>query len=459
MSPRVRSLGAAAALFAAGCATQRESWQAREFDGIEVRERFASAEVEAAGDVAAGWITSFGDQQLDALVAEALAHNSDLELAAARAEFAGAQSRRASAELVPQVDVFADVGRGDNGLVQATRIDFGLAASWEPDVWGRLSSFERAAEYDEQSAQADYVAARQSLAAATARAWFLAIAAKQRVDVDERSLEQRERVERITRAHYEAGDQPRADLDVATGQTEGARQLAEQSRGALRSSLLALETLVGRYPSGALEAAAALPQPSDPPPLGLPSQLLERRPDVVAAERAVAAAYERVAGADAARLPRITLTAAGGFANDELKGLTDASNVIWNLGAGLLAPLFDGGRLRADADAARAQRRAALANYVGVARNAFLEVETALTAETSLRAREVLLAAAAEHLGRARERSEERYVEGEATLLDLDQLHTQFYLAERELVAARLDLALQRVALHLSLGGSFETQP
>jgi NodT family efflux transporter outer membrane factor (OMF) lipoprotein len=449
---------AAGAVLLAGCATRSDSWNAREVQDLDVRASFASAQ--ASGDAAAsGWIATFADARLDALVAEAHAHNSDLEFAAARADLADALARRAGAQLTPELDAFAGVGRADTGGSPATRIDLGLQASWEVDVWGRLSSLSRAAQYDAESAHADLIGAGNSLAAATARAWFVAIAAKLRVDVDERSLAQRERVERITRAHFEVGEQPGSDVDVAVGQTEGARELAQQSRGALRSALLSLETLLGRYPSGEIEYASALPALDTPPPLGLPSQLLERRPDVVSAERAVAAAYERVTAADEARLPRITLTASGGYANDELQHLTDPSNTIWNLAAGLLAPLYDGGRLRAEADAARAVRRAALASYLGVARNAFLEVETALTNEAALRERAISLAAAVEHLANARERGEERYVAGESSILDLDQVHTQLYLAERELVAVRTDLVLQRVALYLALGGSFETQP
>jgi NodT family efflux transporter outer membrane factor (OMF) lipoprotein len=443
----------------AGCATQRESWNPSDVRHLEVREHFASAESPDESAVAQDWIASFGDQQLSALVEEALAHNSDLELAAARVDQAEAFALRSGAQLRPTLDGFADVSRGDFGASPANRIDFGLRAAWEADVWGRLSSAARASELDVESARADLVGARHALAAATARAWLLAIAAKERVEVDRQSLAERERVERVTRAHFEVGEQAGVDVDIAVGQTEIARQLDEQGRGALRSALQALETLLGRYPSGELEAASRLPEPSAPPPIGLPSQLLERRPDVVAAERAVAAAFERVASADAARLPRITLTAEGGYANDELSGITDPSNMIWNLAAGLLAPLYDGGRLRADADAARAVRRAVLANYLGVARNAFFEVETALTNEATLRLREASLATAVEHLRAARERSEERYVAGEASILDLDQVHTQLYLAERELVAARADRLLQRVALHLALGGSFETQP
>ncbi|HUR27215.1 MAG TPA: efflux transporter outer membrane subunit [Planctomycetota bacterium] len=465
MKSPTASLAFLGVLLIAGCAAKHESWEPREVRDLDVREQFVSTTPgpAAGADASAidtAWIASFGDEQLVALVGEALARNSDLQQAASRAELARALAQRAGSDLTPTAGLFTDLGRGDAGVLgEETRIGFGLRAGWEVDVWRRLSKTRRAAELDFEAARADWIGARHALAASTARAWFLAIVGKSRIDVDERSLAQRERVLRITRARFDAGEQAGSDVDVAVGQTETARQLLQQSRGALRTSLLSLEALLGRYPTAEIAVADTLPTLADPPPLGLPSQLLERRPDVVAAERSVAAAYERVDAANAARLPRITLTAEGGFSNDELRGLTNPSNMIWDLAGGLLAPLYAGGRYQADLGAARAVRAGALASWIGVARNAFLEVETALTNETALRERERSIATAVEHLTRARERVEERYVLGEAALLELDQIHAQLYQSERDLLAARLDLALQRVALHLSLGGSFEARP
>jgi NodT family efflux transporter outer membrane factor (OMF) lipoprotein len=457
-----RRATASTLFFLASCVADSSPQPTAEVD-LAVSERFQALESQDAGTIVEGWIETFGDERLNELVDEALVHNSDLEQAAARVDFSRALAEEAGADLLPAVDFFAGATRSDlrpvPGIGELTRIEIGLRAAWEPDLWGRLSSTERAATLDAEAAASDYQFARHALAAAVANGWFLAIAARERVEIDQRSIAQRERVERSTQNRFDVGDAPGGDVDIASGQSAAARALLELDRGAERLSLLSLETLVGRYPSGELEASADLPPLTEPPPVGLPSELLERRPDVVAARLAVRAAYERVEAAEAARLPRLTLTASGGRANTELDNLLDPENAIWSLGAGLLAPLFDGGRLRAEADAARAERRAVLANYLGVARAAFLDVESALTNEVALRARERELADAAERLARARERSEERYLQGETTLLDLDQIHIQFYLAERELVQARLELALARVALHLSLGGSFEAQP
>ncbi len=457
-----RRAAASALFFLSSCVSNSTPHPTAAID-LSVRERFQTVESADSGAVVSGWIDTFDDERLSELVAEALARNADLETAAASVDLSRALAEKAGASLVPAVDFFAGAARSDlrpvPGIGELTRIELGLSASWEVDLWGRLSSIERAAAFDAEAAASDYQFARHALAAGVARGWFLAIAARERIAIDERSIAQRERVERITKNRFDAGEAPGGDVDIAGGQSAGARALRELDRGAERLALLALETLVGRYPSGELEAATVLPPLTEPPPVGLPSDLLERRPDIVAARLAVRAAYERVEAAEDARLPRLTLTASGGRANTELNNLLDPANTIWSLGAGLLAPLFDGGSLRADLDAARARRRAALASYLGVARAAFLDVESALTNEVALRARERELADAAERLARARERSEDRYVQGESTLLDLDQIHVQLYLAERELVQVRLELALARVALHLSLGGSFEAQP
>src|SRR6185503_13445553 len=123
-------------------------------------------------------------------------------IAAANIELADARAHLAGAFLAPQLDAFAGAARSDliPGGNPATRIELGLRASWEADVWGRLSSEQRAARFEAESARADYVSARHSLAAQTARAWFLALAAQLRLDIEQRSLSERERVERITRA-------------------------------------------------------------------------------------------------------------------------------------------------------------------------------------------------------------------------------------------------------------------
>jgi len=165
----------------------------------------------------------------------------------------------------------------------------------------------------------------------------------------------------------------------------------------------ALELLLGRYPATEIAIAARLPAMPVPVPAGMPSQLLERRPDVFAAERRVAAAFDRVGEARAAQLPRISLTAGGSSVSSDLIELKDTSNPLWSLGANLIAPIYQGGALRAQVEIRTAEQKQAVAEYARAAQRAFGEVEGALAAEVALREREAILEATMRDSARALE--------------------------------------------------------
>jgi len=192
-------------------------------------------------------------------------------------------------------------------------------------------------------------------------------------------------------------------------------------------------------------------------PAGLPAELLARRPDLVAAERRLAAAGLSVDEARAARLPRISLTGSAGRSSQELEDLLDEDFTVWSLAANLLQPIFQGGRLAAAVDLAEARRREALAGWVSAALAAFGEVEQALAADAFLLARLAALEEAAEQALAARELSEERYLAGLAPYLSVLESQRQALAAESELLAARRGRLDARVDLHLALGGGFST--
>jgi len=414
-----------------------------------------------AGRVTDDWLATFGDARLSALVDEAQRNNPDLAAAVARRERALAQAGFADSAFAPKVDAAFGASRRDSGTPAgpADRFDLGLSISWEIDVWGRIAKASAAAAADVVAAAADLEYARQSIAARTAQAWFLAIAGREQIALEQSLVAQRERLLRITGSRVEVGEAKPTDLDLAEGQTAAARDAVLAARGGVDAALRSLEALLGRYPAADVETGASLPPLPPPPPVGLPSELLERRPDVVAADRRVAAAFQRVGAAKAAKLPRVALTAGGGTASGDLSSLLDPKQAVWNLGANLLGPLFDGGEREAQVRIAQATEQEALANYVKVAQRAFLEVETALGNERVLRAREVELADAARRLLRARDAAEARYAEGEASILDVDQIHTDHARAARALLQVRQELLQQRLNLHLALGGSFAARP
>ena len=193
-----------------------------------------------------------------------------------------------------------------------------------------------------------------------------------------------------------------------------------------------------------------------PVPVGMPSQLLERRPDVVAAERRVAAAFDRVGEARAAQLPRIALTAGGSSVSSSLLDLKDTSNPIWGIGGNLLAPIYQGGALRAQVEIRSAEQKQAVAEYARTGQRAFGEVENALAAENALRERDAILEVAIRDNERALELAQIQYRVGVIDLRGVEQNQLSLYVARMSRLRVQTERLAQRVNLYLALGGGFD---
>jgi outer membrane protein TolC len=188
----------------------------------------------------------------------------------------------------------------------------------------------------------------------------------------------------------------------------------------------------------------------------MPSELLERRPDVIAAERRVAAAFNRVGEARAAQLPKISLTAGGSAVTSDLIVLKDVSNPIWGLGVNLIAPLYQGGALQAQVEIRTAEQKQAVAEYARIGQRAFGEVENALAAENTLRERDAILEASVRDSARAAELSQIQFRVGSVDLRAVEQSQLALYSARVARLRVQAERLAQRVNLHLALGGGFE---
>jgi outer membrane protein TolC len=224
---------------------------------------------------------------------------------------------------------------------------------------------------------------------------------------------------------------------------------------AYQQSLRALEALAGRYPAAALSVPAQLASVPGPIPVGMPSELLERRPDVIAAERRVAAAFYRVEEAKAARLPRISLTAAVTSISSELFVLKERDNPVWSAGASLTAPLYTGGALTGQIEVRTAEQKQAIAEYGRVGARAFGEVESALSTAFALEEREAILGQSVIHNSRALELANVRYKVGVGDLRAVQQQALALHAARTALLRVQGERLVQRVNLHLALGGGF----
>jgi len=447
-----------AATLPAGCALksppERADVQAEALPGLQPPDAWRSGSA-TAGPVGDAWLAAFRDPRLDALVAEALANNPDLLAAAARVEQAAAYVESASSSLYPQVNAIGNFSGKDSS--SGTLNFAGVFASWELDLWGKVRSGREVARLQLMSTELATAWAQQSMAAMVARAWFLASEARLQKGLADDMVAASEKLVNLARERHRIGIGNEYDVSVAEASLATYRDTAEQLGLAFRQSVQAIETLVGRYPAAELDVPAALPDLPGPVPAGLPSELLERRPDVAAAERRVAAAFFRVEEIKAARLPAISLTSGFSALSSDLVVLKERDDPVWGFGGRATVPLYLGGGLQAEVKVRTAEQKEAVAEFGRAGASAFSEVEKALAAGFALDAREPLLVQAVTENDQALRLAETRYRVGSDDLRAVEQQQLRLFGAKSALLRVQSEQLVQRVNLHLALGGSFAT--
>jgi NodT family efflux transporter outer membrane factor (OMF) lipoprotein len=411
----------------------------------------------ASGDAAlpARWWRLFGEPVLDALVEAALAGNLDLAVARDRILQAEAVARRVGADRVPHVDASGSLGARASSGTSGVDFGIGVAASWELDLWGRVEALREAARYDVEAVRDSREAAAMSLAAEVASAWLQLAEVRGQIELLAAQGEVNAQVLELVRLRFRAG---RAGGESVLRQRQRVEASAAE-RARLESSAGVLEhrlaILLGRMPGTvSVEAGPELPDPPPLPATGIPAERVCRRPDVRAAYHAVLAADRRTAAALADRFPRISLAA--GASVSEPSGGMSVGNWLVSLGANLLAPIFDGGRIEAEIDRTRAAADEALHVYARVLLRAVGEVEDALW--RIARGTEILesLDRQIEVSQAAMERSRRAYLLGEADYLAvLDALETVQAL-ERTRLSARREQLTYYIELCRALAGGWE---
>ena len=426
--------------------------------GLEEAWRATAAPATTVED---NWLASFGDRELDALVQEAVANNTDLRVAAVRVEQAAAYVRMAQAALRPQIGLAGTGGvNAGGGDVSSALKGLMLGISWEPDLWGRLRYARNAAQDSAAAVAADFAYARQSIAANVAKTWFAATLAQLQTRQTEAMAAAAGELLTLAEQRERTGAGSAQEVAAASVQVGNLEASAAQLRLVQMQTVRALELLLGRYPAAELAARADLPELPGPVPAGLPLQMLERRPDVVAAERRVAVAFDRVGEAKAAQLPRITLHAGvSALSSDILELKQDYDNPSGGAGARLLAPLYMGGALRTQVEINTLEQKAAVADYARMALAALGEVEQALAAGENLATRASLLERVIAANERALELANVEHRIGSGDLRAVRQQEMALENARLALLAVRHAQLAERVNLHLALGGSFEAPP
>ena len=414
------------------------------------------------------WWRQFGDADLNGLVEEALEMNHDLQAASARLEQARLRAAIAGAERLPRVNASIEGSRQRNNFIglpfpgasgvltsRSESYRLSLSTSWELDLWGRIRSGQLAAVADSEAARADFAAARHSLAAQTVKAWLSLTEARQQEDFARNNVLLIESTTRQVRLRYELGIRPALELRLAEANLATAEAVVEQWHAVREQARRQLEVLLGRYPSGRLVEQTTLPELLPMVPVGLPSDLLTRRPDLHAARTRLLASDARIVQAEAELHPKISLTASGGTSSDELENLMNNNFLIWSLGANLVQPLFSGGRLRANVKLAKAQAAESVMRYRSVVLGAFSEVESALATNGTYREREARLASAETKARGALRLAESRYERGVESFLAVLDAQRRLIETQSQRVAVRRMRLENRVNLHLALGGGF----
>ncbi|VWX47345.1 efflux transporter outer membrane subunit [Novosphingobium sp. 9U] len=446
--------GATLVLLAAACAGPRVETAAVE---PVVAPTDWRTQVAAQAPLEAQWWRGFGDPQLVAMVERALERNPDIAIAVGRVREARAAELNARAALLPTLDA-------SGGVSQARTVNaFGLPsestsgqpqiqAAWEIDLFGRLADTRAAARAQWIASQAARDAVRLSVASTAASGYLTLLALDARLNVARETLAARSDSLRLIRRRVEEGYSPKLELEQAEADYQAAAKLVPAAQESITRQENALRLLTGDLPGPVARGASLATLVTAPIPEGLPSQLLARRPDVVQAEETLVATDRSLSAVRKRFLPTVRLTGAAGAVVSSLLG---DPITIWSVGGSVLAPLFEGGRLRAGAEGAAAQRDQAAESYRRTALTAFREVDDALSgvvsADEQLRIGTAQRAALAESYRLARN----RYRAGYSPFLEELDAQRGLLSAELALVQTRADALTARVTLYRALGGGW----
>ena len=419
------------------------------------------------------WWESFGDPVLNDLVLEALAHNNDLDAATGRVLEAQALLGGSKSALLPTVELGAMASRSKT----SSELTFPLfspysnnysvtgTARWEVDLWGKLRRGKEAAVASLMASEQDRRSFAQVLIANVTLTWLQVKELQLQVDLSERTVANFTEHLTTVSDRYQRGLVSALDFRLAKQNLAASQAAGPPLRQELAAARRRLEILAGRYPAGTIlntspggesdgsVGRTALPRPLDPVPAGLPSELLERRPDLLAAEARLHAATASIGQAKAALYPRISLTADGGSKTRELADLFTQPTEAWSLVSNLFMPVLNRGATQAQIKAAEARTQQAVAGYRSAVLQAFAEVENTLDQDRNLTLQEEFLVDSVDQARNSLTLAEDRYARGLDNLLITLDTQRRLYTSESQLLSVQRARRAARVNLILALGG------
>lgn len=411
------------------------------------------------------WWDMFNDPVLNALEEEALANNKDLIVAMAKVEEARAKLGLAYADQLPTLDATGYAQRtGVSTIHPWAQYNIGLTAAYQFDFWGRYRRLSEAARAELLSTESQKDTVRLALTADVANYYFSYITLKEQVEISKRTLKSREESVRIYLVRYKNGYSTELDLKRVEAEMAAVEASLAEFERQFALSQTALSMLLGRSPKEIIEGklegtplqeVKVLPEV----PSGIPADLLRRRPDVRSAEGLLIAANANIGAARAAYFPNIVLTASGGYASDQLGTLVAPGTSFWNAGAGLILPVFQGGKIKSQNRQAQAVYKQMLASYEKAAQNAYRDTYDALTNNQFYRKIVVANTAQVKALARSLDLAQKQQDAGLIDILDLLDVERNLLNAETSLAAARRNQLGALVSIAQALGGGWQEAP
>ncbi|XTZ40351.1 efflux transporter outer membrane subunit [Salmonella enterica] len=408
----------------------------------------------------ARWWRQLNDAQLNHYIDQALQYNSDVLIARERVNEYQARVYAADSALFPEVDAGFSANRARSqsaatGLpIHSTLYKGNLSASYEVDIWGVNRSAARSAQASLEAQQAAAAAADLTVATNVASGYLTLLSLDEQLRVTESTLKAREEAWQLAKRQYETGYTSRLELMQSDSELRATRAQIPPLQHQISQQENALSLLIGSNPGTIKRSALALLTPQRMPSQ-LPSSLLNRRPDVVQAQRQLIAADAMLASSRAKLLPSINLTATGSMQDDTLPGLLDNPLRLWSLGGSILAPLLNRQALNAQRDVSMSQRNQALYSYEQTVRNAFKEVNDSLDAITRLQEQLTELEGQQQVAQETLRIAQNRYRNGYSSYLDVLDAQRTLFSTQLNAVQVKNNLLLAQVDLYRALGGGW----
>lgn len=402
------------------------------------------------------WLKTLNDERLTNYVNSALNNNRDLQADAAALAAAFESANISASQRRPTVNANAQQNytQATSSSDYDTSYTHSLSLSWEADIWSKLSVEHQSSVLSAESQQSLYNASELSLVANIARRWFAINADRLKLTIDEKRLANQKNTLSIIEEQYQSGRSGARDVLLSRSDVATQQAAIFSAKDQLEQSIRTFKRLLGEYPNLDLQFDAELPSIDQPLPAGLPSELLLRRPDVVASMKQWQASSLDVESAEKARFPSFALTASYGESSDSLLRI-NASDLIFSLVNNITVPLFQGGRLQSRVAQAQHLADANFQRYVSTLLTSFEEVESTLGAEKYLQQRLSALKQAALSAEEGYELAFEQYQSGLIEYTDLLDFERRWFSAQSDIVSLQNALLQNRVNIHLALGAPY----